>query len=300
MLNQSGYRDLVALWQRYDWRESIFAPGIFILQALLPDGTTASGAGRRRETALGRCVGETAEWHALSKAVGTDRWGYAAGRDGIAAHPDPEIARRTALLEAFERFAVVGWWLGRLPGRSLTKDWLAENGISQRLAEARHGAAQKRRTGLWQIKSQTGPVVMVCRSVSFRGQQPILGYGCDPEPRRAAEKAVSEMFLMELNLVELLAAGATGAASLFDPVRLRIESFARRCPALLPAQPQVTPDQNDTSTSPETAHGWFGARVDLQEITPIHAQSENPVFVWLCRPAIPAPDVSDPNASPFL
>ena len=245
MSNQTGYRELVALWQRHDWRESIFAPGIVILQALLPDGTTASGAGWRRETALGRCVGETAEWHALSKAAGTDRWGYAAGRDGIAAHLDPETARQTALVEAFERFAVIGWWLGRLPARSVARDWLAEKGISQRLAEARHGAAQKRRTGLWQIKTQTrtqaGPVVMVCRSISLRGQQPILGYGCDPEPRRAAEKALREMLLMELNLVELLAAGATGAADRLDPVRLRIESFARRCPALLPAMPQVTP-----------------------------------------------------------
>lgn len=62
--------DLIACWQRYDWRQSMFAPGVVILQALTQEGFTASGLGSSRETAFARCLGETAELHALAVRPG--------------------------------------------------------------------------------------------------------------------------------------------------------------------------------------------------------------------------------------
>lgn len=300
MSNDPAYRDLVALWQRHDWRESLFAPGVAILQALLPDGSSASGAGRRRETALFRCLGETAEWQALQAAGATKQGGFASTRDGIAAHSLSETARCNAVLEAFERFAVTGWWLGRLGAHPVATDWLVQHGIADRIAEARRGAAQKRRTGLWQIDVAAGPAVMVCRSTSFRGQQPVLGYGCAPDPRRAAEKALREMLLMEVNLMELLAAGPTGGTGRLTAVRQRIESFARRCPSLLPLHGHVTPALPAPSALPDAAEGWFGTSLDLHDMPLTDAPASGQISVWLCRPAIPAPDLSDPDGSPFL
>ncbi len=288
--------DLAAIWQRYDWRDSIFAPGIAIIQALLPDGSTASGAGRVRETALGRCLGETAEWRALYLSGEDFNLTFSSWRDGIAAHPDSGMAREAALLEAYERFAVIGWWQGRLSASPVAASWLADCGISARLAVARTGAAQKRLSGMWLIPSQAAPFVMVCRSTSFGGQQPVLGYGCDTSACRAAEKALREMLLMEMNLMELLAAGSCGVPARLETVRHRIEGFARRCPSLLPATPPIVPDPEAVSLSSTVAEEWFGARVELRDITP----RGDPVVVWLCRPAIPDPLLPEAMDSPFL
>lgn len=285
--------DLIGLWQRYDWRESLFAPSMAILQALLPDGSTASGAGRVRETALWRCLGETAEWQALRANGGA---GFSPHRDGLAAHPDSHAARTSAMLEAFERASVIGWWSGRLMARPMASDWLADQGIAHLLTTARRGAAQKRRSGLWHIATQTGPAVMVCRTTSFRGQEPVLGFGCDPSPQRAAEKALREALLMEVNLMELLAAQSTGGAGPLAPIRHRIESYARRCPALLPTAGQITPEQVCPPPTPQEAEVWFGTTVDLRDITP----PGTPIAVWLCRPAIPDPALCSQDDSPFL
>lgn len=298
MPNAPDYRDLAALWQRHDWRESLFAPGIAILQALLPDGSTASGAGWQREAALYRCLGETAEWRALRDAGGVEQAGFNAGRDGIAAHPCPDAARRNATLEAFERLAVTGWWGGRWAARPVSAPWLEAQGIAERLDAARSGAAQKRRTGLWQIDLPSGPAVMVCRSTSFRGQQPILGYGCDLDPRQSADKALREMLLMELNLMELLAAGPAGGDDRLAPMRHRIEVHAMRCPALLPMQGALTP--RAAPPDPAPGESWFGTTLDLRALSPDVSCPDGQIAVWLCRPALPAPDLSGPDGSPFL
>lgn len=288
--------DLTSLWRRYDWRDSIFAPGMAILQALLPDGSTASGAGRARETALGRCLGETAEWHAL-RTLGADRHlSFSPWRDGIAAHPDNRTAREAALLEAYERFAVIGWWQGRLPANPVCANWLEEQEISLRLAAARIGAAQKRRTDIWLLASHAAPSVMVCRSTSLLGQQPILGYGCDTSPRRAAEKALRELLLMEVNLMELMAARSSGTVAGLKVKQRRIESFSRRCPHLLPATSWIIPGPDDLQASIEAASEWFSASVNLHDITP----TGSPVAVWLSRPSINVPALDRQDGSPFL
>lgn len=274
----------------------MFAPGIAIIQALLPDGSTASGAGRGRETALSRCLGETAEWRALDLAGEGLHPGFSAWSDGIAAHPDSDTARKAALLEACERSVVIGWWQGRLPANPVPAHWLEQHGIADELAASRIGAAQKRLTGMWLIRAARAPCVIVCRSTSLGGQQPILGYGCDPCAPRAAEKALREMLLMEMNLMELLAAGSLALPDRLDTVRRRIDVFARRGPSLLPAAPPVVPAPEAAPMSLTVAERWFGARVDVRDITP----PEDPVAVWLCRPSIPSPLLPETTDSPFL
>lgn len=288
--------DLAAIWQRYDWRDSMFAPGLAIIQALLPDGSTASGAGRGRETALGRCLGETAEWRALDVAGDGLHPGFSPWCDGIAAHPDGDTARKTALLEACERSVVIGWWQGRLPANPVAAHWLEQHGIAAELATSRIGAAQKRLTGMWMIRAAGAPCVIVCRSTSLGGQQPVLRYGCDLTAPEAAKKALREMLLMEMNLMELLAAGSATLSPRLNAIRHSIELFARRCPSLLPTTPPVVPDPEEVFLTSTVAEAWFGAKVELREITP----RGDPVVVWLCRPEIPNPLLPDATDSPFL
>jgi hypothetical protein len=288
--------DLAAIWQRHDWRENIFAPGIAIIQALLPDGSTASGAGRGRETALGRCLGETAEWRALNLAVEDLSPGFSPWRDGIAAHPDSAAARKAAVLEACERAAVIRWWQGHLSASPVAAHWMEQHGLTAQLAAARIGAAQKRLTGLWLLQTQGAPCVIVCRSTSLGGQQPILGYGCDVSAPQAAEKALREMLLMEMNLMELLAAGSHALPTRLETLRHRLEVFARRGPAILPATPLVVPDPDAEPPSSMVAEWWSDAKFDCLDITP----PGDPFAVWLCRPAFPNPLLPESTDSPFL
>ncbi len=285
--------DLIACWQRYDWRQSMFAPGVVILQALTQEGFTASGLGSHRETAFARCLGETAELHALAAAGGAGGLGHCALRDGLAAHPESRRAREAAVLEAFERQVIGDWWQGRRQARPLLPGWLIEAGIEARIAAARHEADQRRPTGFWQVDSGGGPVVVIARSTNLAGQEPMLGYGCDPDAGRAARKALRELLLMEVNLMELLATRATHPGP--DPMDKRIEDFARRCPALLPLQGAVRP-QGPGALMHEDAQVWFGVPVELREITP----PTGPVAVWHCRPALPVPDFAGDAGSPFV
>lgn len=280
---------LIATWLRYDWRESFFAPRIVMLQALLKGRRTASGAGLDRETAFQRCLGETAEYHALA-AQPTD---FHPLRDGLAAHLDNASAQRGALLEAFERQAVLGWWHGAMPAQPVAPDWLRDHGIDNMLALARSGAALKRRTGFWVLATRPGqPVVAICRSSSPEGQDPILGFGCDAEPGLAVTKALRELFLMEMNLMELLAARGTGQTALMRHVQDQITTYSRQTPALLPREGEAAPE----SRSLAEADDIFGVAVQQRDITP----PDGPVRVWLCRPQIDIPELTDGRGSPFF
>ncbi|RJL19692.1 hypothetical protein C9E82_10610 [Paracoccus siganidrum] len=285
--------ELVGYWQRYDWRESFFTPSIHILQALTLDGRTASGAGRTREAAFLRCLGETAELHALAARAHVGANDFAARRDGIAAHPDADRARQAALLEAYERFAVLRWWHGLAEAQPLSERWLAGQGLGSHLETARWGAALRRRTGWWRIAGSAGPTVMICRSMSPEGQDPVLGFGADPDPLRAARKALRELFLMEMNLMELMAARRTGREAELQHVQDRILAYARRGPQLLPASPPVTPVQPAALPAPRE---WFGTGLSLHAITP----ADGPLAVWLCRPDLPAPAEDAAHGLPFL
>jgi YcaO cyclodehydratase, ATP-ad Mg2+-binding len=288
--------DLVSCWQRYDWRESFFAPGLAILQALTTEGRTASGAGTTREAAFQRCLGETAELHALAARGGRARRRFHPQRDGLAAHPDPECARRAAALEAFERRAVARWWRGEDGARAVSTNWLSDQGLEAKLSAARDGAALKRRTGWWQTGPVGGPCVLICRSMSQEGQDPILGFAADPDPRRAAAKATREMLLMELNLMDLFAARTAGQKADVRQVQEQVSVYARRCPGLLPPSPSSIPGRTDGAQLERTLTDWLGAKVTHQEITP----ADGPISVWLCQ-AEGAPPVFDPETGqPFL
>lgn len=287
---------LTAHWTRWDWRESLFAPGLAILQALTVWGGTASGAGQGREAAYARALSETAELQALDAAGGAARAGFLAARDGLAAHPDPEAAAAAALCEAVERQAVMRWWHGAAAARPLPADWLAARGLRARLAALRAGAAQARSTRWWQIETGPAPAVMVCLTASRGGQQPVAGYGCHPDPARAAAKALREALLMELNLMELMAARSTGAGARVAPLRARLAGLALRAPALLPETAAGPPPAAGSPPAMPDLEAWFGARLDLIDLAPRGGM----LAVRLCRADLPPRSTDDPAASPFL
>lgn len=282
-------QQLTESWQRHDWRESFFAPGLVILQALTHDGQTASGAGLTRDEAFDRCLGETAEIVALTDhrrhGGRFDPW-----RDGLAAHPDPEQACAAARTESCERAAVAEWWLGRQPAAPVSETWIAQAGLASRLEAMRRGAALRRRTDWWQIHSACEPCVMVCRSVSTEGQDPILGFGCDDDPVIAAEKALRELLLMELNLMELLAARATGAQAGLAEVCDRIRGYALHAPRLFPAAAANLP------AAPCGLVSGFYPRPACREISAPRAE----LSVWLSQPEVPSPLFTEASGLPYL
>lgn len=288
--------DLLAYWQRYDWRESFFAPKIFILQALTSAGKTASGAGRDRETAFQRCLGETAELHALA-ALGQGGQAVDTARIGLAAHVEADRARDGAILEAFERYAVMSWWHGRLPALALPEVWLDEAGLTGFLHEARQGAALKRRTDWWQVDTAPGcPQVMICRSMSPEGQDMLLGFGADPDPVSAARKALRELFLMEMNLMELLASRTVGLSDSLGALREKIATYARNCPHLLPAGEGPSPAAAQHQTDFQNTRDWFGSEIEIRSITP----PDGPINVWMCRPLLPHTQPGAQSSTPFI
>lgn len=286
--------DLLSYWRLYDWRESFFAPNVSILQALTLTGDTASGAGHSRESAFRRCLGETAELHALAALPQDARPDTT--RTGLAAHPDPDEARQSAILEAFERFTVMRWWRGDAPALPLDEGWSGHGALIQRTEQARSGAALKRPTGWWRIDTPPGsPHVMICRSMSAEGQDILLGFGSDPCPGRAARKALHELFLMEMNLMELLAARSIGRDDALQPLRARIASYTRTCPPLLAERRRVAPDPA-APLSFQRAEEWFGTALQSGNITP----PDGPISVWACTPDLPPSRDGGPDGTPFM
>lgn|GEM_PF-7002824 len=277
--------DLALTWQQFDWRESLFAPGLVILQALTATGRTASGAGFTRGEAYARCLGETAECLALDTGSAAR---FLPQRDGIAAHPEAAVAQRHAMLEAVERHVISQWWLGQIEARPVSAAWLAAQKLAAEASALRKGAAQKRKTQWWQVAVASGPSVMICRGTSRSGQDPILGYGCDWDARRAAAKALREMLLMELNLMELVAARSGDAGTPSVHVQQRLAAFAQHGASILPNDHPVTPE-----AAPDTGSA---TPLDCHDVTP----ADCALPVWLCRPDWPAPTFPAPMGAPFL
>lgn len=282
--------ELAASWRCFDWRENFLAPGLKILQALTAEGATASGAGLTRDQAYARCIGETAEIAALARlrAQGEP---FETTRDGIAAHRHSGPARDAALREAFERYSIAQWWFGRLPARPVAQDWLDQTGMARQLAQLRQGAALKRRTDWWLLQHPTGPCTMICRSTSLEGQDPVLGFGVHPDPARAAGKALRELLLMELNLMELLAARSHGDDAALHAVRDRIRGYAQRMGHLFAQGPAVIP--LDRSAGPESR--WFERPPRL---FPVGGGAS--VAVWVCQPDLPVPCFSAMTGCPYF
>ncbi len=169
-------------WQRHDWQHSPFAPQLRIVQALV-GGKTASGAGFSRYDALSRCMGETAEIMALNTGESSA---------GMAAGPDISFATAHALAERLERWALWDWWHGSLTAQPLVAAALVE--------KLRQGAVEQRETQLWHLPGFPHLHVVIARSRSLGGTQPILGFGADICPQKATHSALIELGLMELNL----------------------------------------------------------------------------------------------------
>ena len=110
------------------------------------------------------------------------------------------------MLERIERHHVTEWWAGRSSPKRIDPDWLRQSGIAKVVTAARMGAPLKRRTTLLVIGT-AGPVrTIVAVSRTPDGRQPVLGFGADTEPGRAARSAISELFQMELAFFSALQA----------------------------------------------------------------------------------------------
>ncbi len=175
--------DLQKQWQQHQWQHSPFAPTLRILQAMV-GGKTASGAGFSRYDALMRCLGETAEIMALHKGERSD---------GLAAGPDIGFASTQAVAEKLERWALWEWWHGRLKAQPLAAGTL--------IATLRQATTDIRQTALWHLPAFPHIKVAIAKSQSPAGTQPVLGFGANICPLKAAKSALIELGLMELNLL---------------------------------------------------------------------------------------------------
>ena len=170
-------------WQQHTWQTSPFAPDLKIVQALV-EGKTASGAGFSRYDALSRCIGETAEIITLNEGESSE---------GLAAGPDFSFAAQHALCERLERWAVWKWWHEQLKAVPVIA------GIM--VSTLRRHATEKRETNLWHLAGFPHIHVVIAQSLSLAGTQPILGFGANICPQKAAHSALIELGLMELNLL---------------------------------------------------------------------------------------------------
>lgn len=233
-------------WVRNDWRESLFAPQCTIIQALTKGGATASGVSDDRKDALSKCLSETAEKSVLSamedeQADAETEYAFDS-QDGIASHPDSSYARANAFLEAHERAAVSEWWLGLRAAKEVSEDWLRVHGFHNWLAKLRLGANIRRDTAVWLLDSSNDIAVIICKSQYTNSQDPILGFGASHCAFKAITKAVLENLLMEINLIEVLAARSGYSAQDKSRVEAKIANYANRVPALLGRAPAAMPN----------------------------------------------------------
>ncbi len=170
-------------WQRHDWQHNPYAPKLRIVQALV-DGKTASGAGFSRFDAITRCLGETAEILLLKDGEQSE---------GLAAGPDYAFAAEGALQERLERWALWEWWHGKLKAAPIDASAL--------ITLLRMGAQEKRETQVWLLPDFSYIHVAIAKSQSTAGAKPLLGFGANPCPKTAAQSALIELGLMELNLL---------------------------------------------------------------------------------------------------
>lgn len=199
-------------WQRHDWQRSPFAPNLRIVQALV-QGKTASGAGFSRYDALTRCHGETAEILAMRDGESSE---------GLAAGPDMEFAAERALSERLERWALWKWWHGSLSAQPVLAD--------QHIEHLRLKAAIPRETALWHLPEFPHIHVVIAQSRALDGTQPILGFGANVCPAQAAQKALIELGMMELNLLTPTA----GLQDYFERLERNVERLPEGTASALP------------------------------------------------------------------
>lgn len=267
------------------------------MQALTAGGKTASGAGATRDGAFARCLGETAEILALA-ALPPEAQPADTSRIGIAAHEDADRAREAACLEAFERYAVHAWWNGDIAAHAIPQAWLESSGLNAALSAARGGAAVRRRTSwLWLEVGDGHPPVMICRSTSLAGQDAILGYAAARCPVRAARKALRENILMELNLMETMAARSLGQSQASRPLEAKVRHLTSRSARLMPAgeSEPLSPKLEGDIAIPEMQK-WLTGEVELRDIS----LPENGLHVWMCQPVAAPMNVESGDGLPYL
>ena len=284
-MNDSHETQLISKWDRQDWRASIFAPGVSIIQAITTSGRTASGLGYTREEALARCLSETADRLAVSDLQGQDARQNSDPTqefdplDGVSAHPDPALAHRHAYYETLERSVISRWWEGALEAHSIPDAWVQSLGLSTRIEQSRAMASVKRSTRFWRVDTDAPVHVVICMSCYPTGQDPILGFGASDRLGDAIDKAFRENLLMEINLMEVLATRSGHSRLDMSRVEAKIAMYVARCPERLPERDAPKSVMEDKAPGPVDAvqHPPEGFR--FVEIGPEWMARD----VWLCR-----------------
>ncbi len=257
----------ISEWAERHWIESLFAPQAHILQAITQSGRIASGMGERREDALNRCLGETVEALA-SIHKKTDMF------DGIAAWQGAEMARTGAFFEAVERVEITRWWVGDRAAQKVSPGWLSLHGFADWITRMRRCSYARRETAVWRLVTDFEVEVMICKTNSPTGQDPVLGFGTAYCALEAVAHALREAMLMEVNLIEILAVRGGFSSTDTAPVEERIADYARRCPDLLPSLQATMPDvltSHRPTTEPEKI-----ARFEVEVM-------KDDWQVWTCR-----------------
>ncbi|NNV49105.1 hypothetical protein GTA62_19705 [Roseobacter sp. HKCCD9010] len=198
--------------------------------------------------ALSRCLGETAEFRAVAAATNAPGLVRSSSEfDGVAADPEPERAKRRALWEAHERIAICHWWQGDIPARTLPDTWVSETGLALTLRRLRQGAYLLRRSAFWRLDYDADIAVVICKSETRQGQEPILGFGAATSVADAARHACREMLLMEVNLQGLVGSRAGITDLDVRPVERVIEAYQTHCPRLLDPSDPREPDEPEAA-----------------------------------------------------
>lgn len=244
-------------WQRLDRRQQVFAPGFNVFQALTLDGQSASGGAETSDGAVRRLMGETAEIAFLADGLAPE---FDRLHDGIAADPDRDTASKRALLEAFERKRILQWWNGDIDACPMNTVWLSENRLADWLDNLRQGGLSIRHSRLFRLPTIAGESVMIAMSEDASHQEPVLGFGTAPDPVEAAYKALREMLLMEMRVVELHAAleGANSPEGFVKSIQSELRRVGKRCRKLLgTGGPEDTPALSPNVNLKEI-EAWLG------------------------------------------
>lgn len=244
-------------WRRFDRRQQVYAPGFSVFQALTLDGQSASGGAETSNGAAQRLLGETAE---IAFLADRQTLKFDALCDGIAADPDTNTARLRALLEAFERKRVLQWWNGDINACPVCPLWLNETGVTGWLNSLRQGGVAIRTSSVWRLPTIAGESVMIAISRNESQQEPVVGYGTAPDPAEATCKALREMLLMEMRIVDLHAIRDGAAAP--EGTAQKIQSDLRRMGAKCGKRLGTNLPEDSPAPSPgvsiEKIEDWLG------------------------------------------
>ena len=132
------------------------------------------------------------------------------GTQGCAAHNHWERAAVSAITELWERRAIADWWYGQAVLRPFAAELVVEAGIAEFVQNARKEAVAPRVTRLFVIDTPAPVHVIAALSTDPENGQAALGFAAGVNFLQTAERAVLELFSVELETADLFRAHLDG------------------------------------------------------------------------------------------